>query len=129
MKFYIGIGLPLFGILYNHMNKRPYWVLFAFAAFISMAIAVIMFISGFKFLKGMTETVEFLFSLWLFYTVVGLTFGSLAFAINELRYLNGDSLGHSQALVIPLFYLPVFCILTFFLYRKLTNTYFSIIKS
>lgn len=111
------------------MNKRPYWVLFAFAAFISMAIAVIMFISGFKFLKGMTETVEFLFSLWLFYTVVGLTFGSLAFAINELRYLNGDSLGHSQALVIPLFYLPVFCILTFFLYRKLTNTYFSIIKS
>ncbi len=106
-----------------HKIHRPYWVMFSFAAFISLAISVIVFHAGYKFVKGTSDTIEFLFSLWLFYTIVGLTFGSLAFVINELRYFDDDSVGHSQALIIPLFYLPIFCILTFFLYRKLTNMF------
>ncbi len=45
----------------------------------------------------------------------------MAFVINEIRYLDGTDIGHSQALIIPLFYLPIFCVLTFFVHRKLVN--------
>ena len=77
--------------------------------------------AGYKLIKGVIDTVELMFALWLFYAVVGLTFGSLAFTINELRYLEDNSLGYAQSLIIPLFYLPIFCILTFVLYRKVSN--------
>lgn len=85
----------------------------------SLGILLITFHVVYKFLKGLTDTIEFLFRLWLFYTVVGLTFGSFVFVINELRYLNDDTDERSHSLIIPLFYLPIFCALTMFLYRKL----------
>lgn len=127
MASFLAIGLLSCGII--HLLSRPYWAIFAVGVFASLGLIVLVSYSGYKFIKRHISTIEFLFELWLFYTIVGLTFGSFVFVINILRYLDDKELGYSQALTIPLFYFPIFCIATFFLYRKLVSEYFTLVNS
>lgn len=88
-----------------------------------MVLVVFVVIACYRFIKGAVSTAEFLYELWLFYAIVGLTFGSFAFTMNILRFLDDKKAGYAQSLIIPLFYLPILCVFTLFLYRKLIDLY------
>ena len=113
------------------INKvRPYWIAFSIGSCISLVLIVLIAYSGHKFIKGVITTIEFMYGLWRLYAVVGLTFGSLVFILNVIRYLDDKELGYVQWLIIPLFYFPILCVITLFLYKriidkKITDLYIS----
>lgn len=59
------------------------------------------------------------FALWLLYTFAGSGICSLSFVISLIHGFDGNSSAYAQGLIIPLFYLPIFCIFTFALYRNI----------
>jgi len=104
------------------INKvRPYWIAFSIGSCISLVLIVLIAYSGHKFIKGVITTIEFMYGLWRLYAVVGLTFGSLVFILNVIRYLDDKELGYVQWLIIPLFYFPILCVITLFLYKKIID--------
>lgn len=125
-------GLLFFGIFILPINKRPYYILGGVLIFCCIGVLITTCIYGCKLVKGesnsdeciLTENISkkiVVFSLWLFYFIVGGTFTGFSFIINMIHFLEGDKSAFSQGLIILSLYLPILCILTYCLYRKLKS--------